>query len=60
MHFGQKYGKIKENKCFSGVGEVKSASRTPFFFAEMEKTLVYFYAFFTETKNAQTGGTGEI
>ncbi len=36
------------------------ASLTPFSFAEMAKTLVYFYAFFTETKNAQTGGTGEI
>lgn len=60
MHFEQKYGKIKENKCFSGVGEVKSASLTPLFFTEMAKTLVYFYAVFTEIKNAQTGATGEI
>ena len=60
MHFGQKYGKIKENKCFSGVREVKSASLTPFCFAKIQKRLVYFYAVFTETKSAQTGATGEI
>lgn len=34
MHFGQKYGKIKENKWFSGVRDVKSAFPTPFLFAK--------------------------
>ncbi len=60
MHFGRKYGNLQKNKHNTGVKEANIASLTPFCFAKIQKKLVYFYAFFTETKNAQTGATGEI
>lgn len=60
MHFGQKYGNLQRNKHNTGVKEPIMASLALFCFAKIQKRQVYFYAVFTETKNAQTGAAGEI
>jgi len=60
MLFRQKSGKIQQNRHILSVGELKSASSTPFFFAAAVKMLVYFLLFFTEIKNAQKYTAGEI